>query len=205
MTTLVLVLFKKPICQDRDGIAYPGNCVPNQPWTWKCDVEQLKAMVVTGSGGRRSRSLGSCRRGSVAVEFALACTPLLLIVFGFIATSWLFNTWATMQSNVQYAARMVSTRQVTNNTSGTIAANPSVSTTCGSKTWTTNQAEYYACTGLPTSTTFTVTTTETCSVPSVTISLSASAKGMAVIDIANIFSSGPIVAQAVFMKEGTCP
>jgi hypothetical protein len=28
---------------------------------------------------------------------------------------------------------------------------------------------------------------------------------MAVIDIANVFTSNPIVAQAVFMKEGTCP
>ena len=161
--------------------------------------------MVTGPSGRGPRSLGSCRRASVAVEFALACTPLMLIVFGFIATSWLFNTWSTMQSNVQYAARMVSTGQITSNASGTIAANPSVSTTCGSKTWTSNQAEYYACAGLPNSTTFTVTTTETCSVPSVTISLSASAKGMAVIDIANIFTSNPIVAQAAFMKEGTCP
>jgi Flp pilus assembly protein TadG len=162
-------------------------------------------MVVTGPTGRRPRGLGSCRRGAIALEFALACTPLLLIVFGFISVSWLFNTWSTMQSNVQYAARMVSTGLVTNNSTGTIAANPSVSTTCGSRTWTTNQAEYYACQGLPGSTTFTVTTTETCSVPSVTISLSASAKGMAVIDIANIFTSGPIIAQAVIMKEGTCP
>jgi hypothetical protein len=48
------------------------------------------------------------------------------------------------------------------------------------------KAESYVCTGLPSSTTFTVTTMETYSVPSVTVSSSASAKGMAVIDIANI-------------------
>lgn len=150
-------------------------------------------------------ALANCERGSVAVEFALASVPLMLMVFGFIATAAVFNTWSTMQSNTQYAARLMSTGQITSNNSGAITtANNSVTTPCSSSMKST-QVEYYACTGLPTWTTFTVTTTETCATPSVTVSLSTSATKAAIADIEKIFSGNTIVATTIMMKEGTCP
>jgi Flp pilus assembly protein TadG len=149
--------------------------------------------------------LAKCERGSVAVEFALASVPLMLMVFGFIATAAVFNTWSTMQSNTQYAARLMSTGQITANNSGTITTgNNSVTTPCSSSMRTT-QVEYYACTGLPTWTTFSVTTTETCATPSVTVTLSTSASTAAIADVEKIFSGNTIVATTVMMKEGTCP
>jgi hypothetical protein len=42
-------------------------------------------------------------------------------------------------------------------------------------------------------------------VPSVTVSLSANAAAAAIADIENFFSGKTIVAQTVFMKEGSCP
>jgi Flp pilus assembly protein TadG len=149
--------------------------------------------------------LAKCERGSVAVEFALASVPLMLMVFGFIATAAVFNTWSTMQSNTQYAARLMSTGQITANNSGTITTgNNSVTTPCSSSMRTT-QVEYYACTGLPTWTTFSVTTTETCATPSVTVTLSTSASTAAIADVEKIFSGNTIVATTVMMKEATCP
>jgi Flp pilus assembly protein TadG len=150
-------------------------------------------------------ALASCERGSVAVEFALASVPLMLMVFGFIATAAVFNTWSTMQSNTQYAARLMSTGQITSNNTGTITtSNNSVTTACSSSMRNT-QVEYYACTGLPTWTTFNVTTTENCATPSVTVTLTTSATTAAIADIEKIFSGNTIVATTVMMKEGTCP
>jgi Flp pilus assembly protein TadG len=154
---------------------------------------------------RRIRGLAGCRRGAIALEFALASVPLLMLMFGFIATSAVFNTWSSMQSNTQYAARMMSTGQVFTNANGAIStSNNSSSATCGSSLRNT-QVEYYACSGLPGWATFTVTTTENCTVPSVTVSLSANAAAAAIADIENFFSGKTIVAQTVFMKEGSCP
>jgi Flp pilus assembly protein TadG len=154
---------------------------------------------------RPASGLSGCRRASVAVEFAVASVPLMLMVFGFIATAAVFNTWSTMQSNTQYAARLMSTGQITNNNSGAISStNNSVTTPCSSSMKST-QVEYYACTGLPTWTTFSVTTTENCAVPSVTVSLSTGATTAAIADVEQIFSGKTIVAQTVMMKEGTCP
>jgi Flp pilus assembly protein TadG len=155
--------------------------------------------------GHRSRGLLASRRGSVAVEFVLASVPLMLLMFGFIASSAVFNTWSSMQANSQYAARMMSTGQIGNNVNGAFSnTNASSSTTCGSSLRNT-QVEYYACAALPSWATFTVTTSENCAVPSVTVSLSASASAAAIADIENFFSGKTIVAQTVFMKEGTCP
>jgi Flp pilus assembly protein TadG len=146
-----------------------------------------------------------CRRGVVALEFALASVPLLMLMFGFIATSAIFNTWSSMQANTQYAARMMSTGQINNNVNGTFStSNASSSTACGGSLRNT-QVEYYACTGLPSWATYTVTTTENCIVPSVTVSLSANAASAAIADIENFFAGKTIVSQAVFMKEGACP
>ena len=154
---------------------------------------------------RQARGLTACRRGSVAVEFALASVPLLLLSFGFIATSAIFNTWSTMQASTQYAARLMSTGQILKNVNGTFSAtNTSSSTTC-SATLNNTQVEYYACAGLPSWATYTVTTAENCAVPSVTVTLSASAAAAAIADIENFYAGKTILSQTVFMKEGSCP
>jgi Flp pilus assembly protein TadG len=130
----------------------------------------------------------------------------MLMVFGFIATAAVFNTWSSMQSNTQYAARMMSTGQITANNTGTISTTNTTSTAVPcSSTMKTTQVEYYACTGLPTWTTFTVTTVENCTIPSVTVSLSTGATTAAIADVEKIFSGKTIVAQTVMMKEGSCP
>jgi Flp pilus assembly protein TadG len=168
-------------------------------------VPQSERCVARSLGDRQKSCLGGCRRASVAVEFAVASVPLILMVFGFIATAAVFNTWSTMQSNTQYAARLMSTGQITSNNSGAISStNNSVTTPCSSSMRPT-QVEYYACTGLPGWTNFTVTATENCATPSVTVSLSTSAATAAIADIEKIFSGNTIVATTVMMKEGTCP
>jgi Flp pilus assembly protein TadG len=155
---------------------------------------------------RTRRGLAHCRRGVVAVEFVLASVPLLMLCFGFIATSSVYNTWGSMQSNTQYAARLMSTGQITSNTNGAFSSsNTSSSVSCGSSRITSSTVEYYACTGLPSWATYTVTTTENCAVPSVTVGLSASASAAAIADIENFFSGKTISSQTVFMKEGSCP
>lgn len=153
----------------------------------------------------RGRGLAGCRRGAVALEFAVASVPLLLMVFGFIATAAVFNTWASMQANVQYAARMMSTGQISNNNSGAISSRNTTATVACSSSLRSTQIEYYACNGLPNWTTYSVTTTENCTVPSVTVSLSSSASSAAIADVERIFSGVTIVAQTVMMKEGSCP
>jgi Flp pilus assembly protein TadG len=156
--------------------------------------------------GRPIRDLGRCKRGVVAVEFVLASVPLLMLCFGFIATSSVYNTWGNMQTNTQYAARMMSTGQIANNTNGAFtAANTSSSISCASSKVTSTTVEYYACNGLPTWATYTVTTSENCVIPSVTVSLSASAAAAAIADIENFFAGKTISSQTVFMKEGSCP
>lgn len=162
---------------------------------------RLATWRLTGRGS----NLRASRRGTVAVEFAVASVPLMLIVFGFIAASAVFNTWTSMQGNVQYAARMMSTGQITANNTGALSSTNTTATVACSSSLKTTQVEYYACTGLPTWTTFSVTTTENCAAPSVTVSLSSSATSAAIADIENIFSGQTLVAQSVMMKEGTCP
>ena len=185
-------------------VQFVQHCLPRLTPAFFAIVRHARASLVTGTSPGSGGLLASTR-ASVAIEFVLASVPLMLLMFGFIATSALFNTWSSMQANSQYAARMMSTGQIGNNVNGAFSnTNASSSTSCGSSLKNT-QVEYYACTGLPTWATFTVTTTETCSVPSVTVSLSASASAAAIADIENFFSGKNIVAQTVFMKEGSCP
>ena len=153
----------------------------------------------------QKNGLAHCRRGAIAVEFVLASVPLMLLIFGFIATSAVYNTWASMQGNAQYAARMMSTGQISSNNTGALSStNTSVTIACSSS-FRSTQIEYYACNGLPTWATFTVTSTENCAVPSVTVSLSANAASAAIADVENFFSGKTIIAQSVMMKEGSCP
>ncbi len=174
----------------------PGPTLPPQP---------IPSDQARGPRGLASKGLGDCRRGSVALEFVLASAPMILLVFGFIATSAVFNTWSNMQSNAQYAARMMSTGQIKNLANGALTTTNTTNTTACSGTLTNTQVEYYACNGLPSWTTYSVTATENCAVPSVTVSLTASAATAAIADVAAIFTGKNIVAQAVVMKEGSCP
>lgn len=152
---------------------------------------------------RGGRPMG--RRGAAALEFALVAGPLMAIVFGFLATNILFFTWAAMQDSAQMAARMMATGQVKSFTNGTITlANTTSTTTCSGGIASTT-VEYYACQGLPSWATFTVTATENCNVPSVAVSISVGAKSAALADIFSIFSGKTIVAQSTLMKEGLCP
>ena len=161
--------------------------------------------LVSAPPGRGSRGLLASRRAAVAVEFVMASIPLMMLMFGFIATSAVFNTWSSMQSNTQYAARLMSTGQIANNANGALSASNATSSTTCSGSLRSTQVEYYACTGLPRWATFNVTTTENCTIPSVTVSLSANAATAAIADIENFFAGRTIVAQTVFMKEGSCP
>ncbi len=96
-------------------------------------------------------AFASCERGSVAVEFALASVPLMLMVFGFIATAAVFNTWSTMQSNTQYAARLMSTGQIptTANAGNTGTSYQQQFHYHGvrARSMRNTQVEYYACRG----------------------------------------------------------
>lgn len=101
--------------------------------------------------------LRRCRRAAASVEFALTIVPLTLLLVGGIAASTVFQTLSTMQNNAQYAARMLSTGQVKRLSTGLISTATVTATTTCSPSLATNQAEYYACIGLPTYATFTVT------------------------------------------------
>jgi Flp pilus assembly protein TadG len=183
----------------RQPVAAPG-VFELSPSRWR-----TRWMTSRARPGQRNNFAG-CRRGSVAVEFAVASVPLMLMVFGFIATAAVFNTWSSMQSNTQYAARLMSTSQIMANNSGTITTtNTSSSGVACSSSLRTTQVEYYACLGLPTWTTFTVSTSETCATPSVTVTLSTGASTAAIADVEQIFSGKNIVAQTTMMKEGNCP
>lgn len=145
------------------------------------------------------------RRGSAVVEFALVAAPLMTMLSGFIATTMMFFTWATMQDSAQFAARMISTGQIKTFTNGAITLANNTSTVTCSGTFTPAQAEYYACLNLPPWATFTVTATEDCAVPSVSVAVSVSAHNAAMADIYALFTGKTLVARSVVMKEGLCP
>lgn len=158
------------------------------------------------SAARTRRNRGWMgRRGAAALEFALVVGPLMTVMFGFMATNVLFFTWAAMQDSAQYAARMVATGQVKNFANGAITTANTTSTVVCSGSLNTAMAEYYACQGLPSWATFTVTASEDCAVPSVSVSISVSATAAALADIYAVFAGKTIVAQSVLMKEGVCP
>ena len=151
------------------------------------------------------RELARQRRGVAAVEFALVLTPLLMLLFGFIATASIFFTISTMQNNAQYAALMMATGQIKNMSTGPITSSNYTATTACSGSMTSTQVEYYACTGLPNWVPATVTVTENCASPNVSVSLSASGSAAALADVFQFFSSRTLSASAVLMKDGQCP
>lgn len=154
---------------------------------------------------RRLRRFGRNERGVAAVEFALVAPVLVLLLCGTIAASAAFLTWGMMQGSSQYGARIMATGTVKNNVSGAITtSNTSATTTCSSALPSTD-VEYYACYNLPSWATFTVTTTENCTIPSVTVILSTSASAAAIADVMKLFTGKTLTSTAVVMKEGTCP
>lgn len=151
------------------------------------------------------RSVAGCRRGVASIEFALIAPTLMILLFGLIAIGTVMFTWSAMQSSAQYAALMVSTGQVKSLSSGTISVANNTATTACSGSLTSSEAEYYACSALPGWGSFSVTTTEDCTVPSVTVTVSANAATVALGDILSIFGGRTLSAQSVVMKEGLCP
>ena len=95
--------------------------------------------------GRLFHAIGRCRRGVAALEFAIVATPLMTLMFGFIATSAVFYTWSAMQGTRNTPLSWSATGQVKK--PGATGAIRPQSTCSGSLSNT--KAEYYACTGLP--------------------------------------------------------
>ena len=146
---------------------------------------------------RPRRALGGCRRAVAALEFALVSAPLLILLFGFIATNAIFYTWSTMQNSVQNAALLMATGQITSFQSKAVTCSSSLTST---------QVEYYACQGLPGWATFTATATESCTAPpTVAVQLSVNASSAGLADIFSFYATKTLLAQATLMKQGTCP
>jgi len=159
--------------------------------------------------------LGRCRRGVAAVEFALAVTPLLLIVFGFIAVNLMFYTLSVMQNAANYASMSVATGQINQNANGTFSNSNKGSTAVAcSPLPPTTQIEYYACQTLPTWAAFNVTTSESCSTtpPTISIAISVDATAAGILDLSalfgstmGMFSGKTLTATSVAMIQGSCP
>lgn len=145
------------------------------------------------------RSLAPARDGVAAVEFALAATPLLLIVFGFFAINIMFYTLSAMQNSAFYAASLLAAGQATTANTGTVV---SCATSPASPT-----AEYYACTGtmLPGWATFQATSHEDCTVPKVSVTISVNASAAALADVFSFFTGQTLTTTSVLMKQGSCP
>jgi len=146
------------------------------------------------------------RRGSAAVEFALLMPPFLLLCFGFIGVNAAMFTRSAMQNTSQLAARMMATGQVKNFTNGAITGANSTSTATCSGSLASTTVEHHACAGLPTWATFTVTATQNCAVPSVSVRIQATGfNALATGDRKSVLLGKTIAATSVMMKEGTCP
>ncbi len=148
---------------------------------------------------------GRCRRGVASIEFAMLAPTLLVMLFGFISMGTLMFTWSSMQSAAQYEALLVSTGQITSLSNGAISTTNTTATTACSGSLTSSEAEYYACSSLPSWGSYSVTTTENCAVPSVTVKVSVNAATAAVADLLQIFTGRTLSAQSMVMKEGKCP
>jgi Flp pilus assembly protein TadG len=141
--------------------------------------------------------LARSRRGVAALEFALAATPFMMLVFGFIAANLLFITWSNMQNSAYNAAFLMATGQISSFQSRSVGCSGSLSS---------SSAEYYACQNLPSWTSFNATATENCTAPaSVTVQVSTNAGTMAGVDIFSFFSGRTVVTNATMIKQGTCP
>lgn len=146
------------------------------------------------------------RRATVAMEFALVMPPFLLLCFGFIGVNAALFTRSAMQNTAQLAARMMATGQVKNFTNGAISSGNASSTATCSGSLSSTTVEYYACSGLPSWATFSVTATQNCAVPSVTVRVQATnLNSTSTGDRLHVLLGKTLTAQSVMMKEGTCP
>lgn len=165
-------------------------------------------LTIVGRIGRRLGRVaraGRCRKGTVALEFALVMPPFLMLCFGFIAVNAALFTRSAMQNTAQLAARMMATGQVKNFTTGAIAGATATNTATCTAGMATTTVEYHACQGLPTWATFSVTATQNCAVPSVSVRIQASSfNGTTTGDRLGVLLGKTMTATAVMMKEGTC-
>jgi Flp pilus assembly protein TadG len=177
-------------------------------WAVRTRPSRDQATLHAAAPRRRAllgRRLLRGRRAVASLEFILVAMPLMMAMLGFISLSAVFFSMSAMQISAQFAARLVSTGQVRNISSGPITAtNESATTTCGG-TMDSSEAEYYACAGLPTWASFSVTTREDCTIPSVSVTISTNGSAAAIADLMHIFTGKTISTTAVVMKEGLCP
>ncbi len=162
-------------------------------------VNKIGAALAVAARMRRSR------RGSVGLEFALVVPPFLVLCFGFIGVNAAMFTRSAMQNTAQLAARMMATGQVKNFATGPIAGATATATTTCSGSLANTTVEFHACQGLPTWATYTVTATQNCAVPSVTVRIQATGfNGTATGDRYGVLLGKTMTASVVMMKEGTC-
>ena len=171
---------------------------------------RLRAASISGQVPTRGllHAFRRDRDGVAAVEFALAATPMMMLLFSFIAVNLVFYTMTVMQNQAQYAAMAVASKLVNNNAAGTFVAHSSSGPTlCSAASVTATTAEYYACGGLPSWANFSVSTTEACggNVPTITITITVSAAAAALADVADVFLGKTLSTSSVAMMQGTCP
>ncbi len=141
----------------------------------------------------------------MALEFALVMPPFLVMCFGFIGVNAALSTRSVMQNTAQLAARMMATGQVKNFATGAIAGATATATTTCSGTLASTTVEFHACQGLPTWATFTVTASQNCAVPSVTVRIQASSFSRTLTgDRMDVLLGRTLSVSSVMMKEGTC-
>jgi Flp pilus assembly protein TadG len=153
-------------------------------------------------------TLWRCRRGVAAVEFALAATPLLFIVFGFFAINLMFFTLTTMQVAAQNAALVRAYGQATTTN---IAPAVGTAVSCSSNPISPS-AEYFACSdpALPTWASFSVLSGKDCTnaaIPKVSVTVSVNASAAALADVFQFFTGQTLSTTVVSMafKQGICP
>lgn len=163
----------------------------------------MRWILTTVKSAARRASGFSCldlarsRRGVAAVEFAVAATPLMMMIFGFISVNLLFITLSDMQNSAYNAAFVMATGQITSFQSKAVTCSSSLSS---------SSAEYYACQNLPGWATFTATATENCTAPAqVTVQVAATSSVTLGADIFSFFSGRTLASNSTLMKQGTCP
>ena len=145
------------------------------------------------------------RRGTAALEFAMVMPPFLLLCFGFIGTNAALMTRSSAQNSAQVAASLMATGKVTNFATGPITGQMATATTTCSGSLATTTVEYWACQGLPSWATFSVTASRNCSVPSVTVRTIASGFNQTTTgDVFGVLLGRTMTVTVVMMKQGTC-
>lgn len=172
------------------GAMRRGCSTSNHRWVGR--LVALTAMLLPAVALRR------CRRGVAALEFAMAATPLIILVFGFFAINLMFYTLTTMQNASFFAVTMLAAGRATTANTGTpvsCAATPASPT-----------AEFFACSdpSLPGWATFQVSSTQDCAGLKVSVTVSVNASSAALVDIFSTFTGETLTTTSVAMKQGSC-